>query len=82
VREEKTMEFDTLKQIIAEVLGVDPDEISEDTTFTDDLGADSLDLYQILLEVQDRLGVEIDEDKVQNITTVGQALEMIEDSKN
>jgi acyl carrier protein len=76
------MEFDTLKQIIAEVLGVDPDEISEDTTFTDDLGADSLDLYQILLEVQDRLGVEIDEDKVQNITTVGQALEMIEDSKN
>ncbi|MDD5867227.1 acyl carrier protein [Lachnospiraceae bacterium YH-ros2228] len=76
------MEFDTLKQIIAEVLGVDPDEISEDTTFTDDLGADSLDLYQILLEVQDRLGVEIDEDKVQDITTVGQALEMIEDSKN
>lgn len=76
------MEFDTLKQIIAEVLGVDQDEISEDTTFTDDLGADSLDLYQILLEVQDRLGVEIDEDKVQDITTVGQALEMIEDSKN
>lgn len=76
------MEFDALKQIIADVLGVDPAEITEDTTFTDDLGADSLDLYQILLEVQDRLGVEIDEDKVQDITTVGQALEMIEDSKN
>ncbi|MDD6351249.1 MAG: acyl carrier protein [Lachnospiraceae bacterium] len=76
------MEFDTLKQIIADVLGVDPEEITEDTTFTDDLGADSLDLYQILLEVQDRLGIEIDENKVQDITTVGQALEMIEDAKN
>ncbi|MDD6666360.1 MAG: acyl carrier protein [Lachnospiraceae bacterium] len=76
------MEFDTLKQIIADVLGVDPAEITEDTTFTDDLGADSLDLYQILLEVQDRLGIEIDENKVQDITTVGQALEMIEDAKN
>ena len=45
------MEFDKLCKIIAEVLSVDPAEVKEETTFMEDLGADSLDLYQILLKV-------------------------------
>ncbi len=73
------MEFETLKQIIAEVLSVDPDEITMDTTF-DDLGGDSLDLYQIILEVQEQLSVEIDEEKAASITTVGEAVELIQDA--
>ena len=74
------MEFETLKNIIAEVLQVDPGEISMDTTF-DDLGGDSLDLYQIILEVQDKLSVEVDEEKVAEIKTVGEAVELIQDAE-
>ena len=74
------MEFETLKNIIAEVLQVDPDEISMDTTF-DDLGGGSLDHYQIILEVQDKLSVEVDEEKVAEIKTVGEAVELIQDAE-
>ena len=49
------MEFEKLKKIIAEVLNVDPDEITMETTFQDDLGADSLDVYQIIMRPQSRL---------------------------
>ena len=51
-----------------------------DTTF-DDLGGDSLDLYQIILEVQDKLSVEVDEEKVAEIKTVGEAVELIQDAE-
>ena len=74
------MEFETLKKIIAEVLGVDPNEITLDTTFTDDLGADSLDLYQIILEVQEELNIEVDEEVASGIKTVGDAVEPLEKS--
>jgi acyl carrier protein len=74
------MEFEQLKKIIADVLSVDPEEIREDTTF-DDLGGDSLDLYQIILEIQDQMGIEIDEEKASKISTVGEALDLIRDSE-
>ena len=74
------MEFETLKKIIAEVLGVDPNEITLDTTFTDDSGADSLDLYQIILEVQEELNIEVDEEVASGIKTVGDAVELLEKS--
>lgn len=70
-------EFIKLKNIIADVLNVDPDEITEETTFTDDLGADSLDLYQILMGLEEEFGVTVDQEKVQDITSVGEALELI-----
>ncbi len=70
-------DFEKLKNIIADVLNVDPDEITEETTLTDDLGADSLDLYQILMGIEDEFGISADHEKVENIQTVGQALELI-----
>lgn len=70
-------EFIKLKNIIADVLNVDPDEIDEDTTFADDLGADSLDLYQILMGLEEEFGVTVEQEKVVNIKTVGEALELI-----
>ncbi|HCW22167.1 MAG TPA: acyl carrier protein [Lachnospiraceae bacterium] len=70
-------DFEKLKNIIADVLNVDPDEITEETTLTDDLGADSLDLYQILMGIEDEFGISADQEKVENIQTVGQALELI-----
>jgi acyl carrier protein len=50
-------EFDRIKKIVADVLNVDPNEITEQTTFEEDLGADSLDMYQILLGLEEEFGV-------------------------
>ncbi|MCH3999711.1 MAG: acyl carrier protein [Lachnospiraceae bacterium] len=71
------MEFDKLKGVIADVLNVDPDEITEETTFEDDLGADSLDLYQIKLGLEEAFGTTIPDEKVAGIKTVGEALALI-----
>ncbi len=75
------MELDILKKSIADVLSVDPDEITLDSTFEEDLGADSLDLYQILLDVQDQLGLEVDEQVLTEVRTVGDAVELIENAR-
>ncbi len=76
------MEFEKLKKVIAEVLSVDPDEITLDTTFTDDLGADSLDLFQIIMGLEEEFDVEIAPEKAESIKTVEEALEMIKNELN
>lgn len=53
------MEFEKLQEIIAEVLNVDPEEITMDTTFVDDLGADSLDVFQIIMGIEEEFDIEI-----------------------
>ncbi len=74
------MELEKLKAIIAEVLNVDPDEITPETTFTDDLGADSLDAYQIVMGIEDAFDIHVEEDAAEQITTVGQAVELIKEA--
>ena len=69
------MEFEKLKQVIAEVLSVDPDEITMETTFVDDLGADSLDLFQIIMGLEEAFDIEIPTEKAEKITTVEEAVE-------
>lgn len=71
------MEFEKLKKVIAEVLSVDPDEITPETTFTDDLGADSLDVFQIIMGLEEEFDIEIAPEKAENIKTVEEALELI-----
>ncbi len=71
-----------LKKVIAEVLNVDPDEITMETTFMDDLGADSLDLYQIIMGIEEEFDIEIPSDKAEKITTVEEAVELIKDACN
>lgn len=71
------MEMEKLKKIIAEVLSVDPRELTEGTTFAEDLCADSLDLYQIVMGIEDVFGIEISADKAEQIHTVGEAAELI-----
>ena len=75
------MEFDLLKEIIAEVLNVDTAEIKESTTFVDDLGADSLDVFQIIMGIEDELKIEVDAEKAESIVTVGDAVELIKATK-
>ena len=70
-------DMNKLKTIIADVLNVDPNEITSDTTFTDDLGADSLDLYQILMGIEEEYGIKVPQEKAESISTVGEALELI-----
>ena len=76
-KEKCIMEFEKLKKVIAEVLSVDPDEITMETTFTDDLGADSLDLFQIIMGLEEEFDIEIPPEKAENITTVEEAVELI-----
>ena len=70
-------DMNKLKTIIADVLNVDPNEITADTTFVDDLGADSLDLYQILMGIEEEYGIKVPQEKAESISTVGEALELI-----
>lgn len=73
------MEFDKLKKIIADVLNLDPEEITPETTFMEDLGADSLDVFQIVMGLEDEFDIEIPAEKVEKITTVGEAVNLIKD---
>jgi acyl carrier protein len=66
-----------LKEIIAEVLNVDAAEITADTTFVDDLGADSLDVFQIIMGVEEKLNIEVDTEAAEKLSTVGDAVELI-----
>jgi acyl carrier protein len=72
------MEFEALKKVMAAILGMDPDEIKYSMTFLNDLGADSLDLYQIFMGVEEELDIVIPVEGLDKITTVGQAVELIE----
>lgn len=71
------MEFDKIKNIISEVLSIDADNITEDTTFVDDLGADSLDIFQIIMAIEEEFEIEIPTEEAEKITTVGDAVEQI-----
>lgn len=74
------MEFEVLKKHISEVLGVDANEITEDMEFDRDLGADSLDTFQILMDVEEELGMTVDEEKAESIKTVGDAVRLIKET--
>lgn len=71
------MEFEKLVTIIAEVLNVDTAEITMDTTFVDDLGADSLDIFQIIMGIEEEFDVEISNEDAEKIVSVGDAVEQI-----
>ncbi len=76
------MEFEKLKKVIAEVLNVDPEEITPETTFADDLGADSLDVFQIIMGIEEEFDIEIPAEKAEKITTVEEAVELIKSAVN
>lgn len=75
------MELEILQKVIVEVLNVDPSEIHEDTTFMGDLGADSLDLFQVIMGIEEAFDIEIDAKAVEGIETVGQAVRLIKNAK-
>jgi len=70
--------FEDIKAIIVEVLGVDPDEVTPEANFREDLEADSLDLVELIMAFEDKFGAEISDDDAQQITTVGAAVAYVE----
>lgn len=76
------MEFEKLQGIIAEVLNVEAEDITSATTFVDDLGADSLDIFQIIMGIEEEFDIEIPQEAAENIVTVGDAVEQIKNTLN
>lgn len=76
------MEFQKLKEIIVDVLNVDAEDIKMETTFVDDLGADSLDIFQIIMGIEESFDVEIENEEAEKIVTVGDAVEQIKKAMN
>ena len=76
------MEFEKLNKVIADVLNVDPEEITMETTFVDDLGADSLDVFQIIMGIEEEFDIEIPAEDAEKITTVEEAVNLIKNALN
>ena len=71
------MEFEKLRDIIVGVLNVDETEVTMESTFIDDLGADSLDVFQIIMGIEEEFDIEIPNEEAEKIVTVGDAVEQI-----
>ena len=71
------MEFERIKEIISEQLGVSADSITMDTSFTDDLGADSLDLVELVMAIEEEFDIEMTDDDIENIKTVSDAVSFL-----
>jgi acyl carrier protein len=72
------MNFEKLQGIIVEELGVEAEEVKLEAKFTDDLGADSLDLFELVMSIEEEFGVTIPNEELTNIITVKNALDYIE----
>ena len=73
--------LEKIKEMVAEQLNVDAAEITEATSFKDDLGADSLDLFELVMGLEDEFGIEIPTDDLEQITTVGDVINYINEHK-
>ena len=76
------MEFEILQVIIAEVLNIEPEDVTMAATFVDDLGADSLDIFQIIMGIEEEFDIEIPNEAAEQIVTVGDAVEQIKNALN
>ncbi len=71
------MEFEKIRSIIAEVLNISEDDISPESTFVEDLGADSLDVFQIIMGIEEEFDIEIPNEAAEKIVTVNDAVDQI-----
>ena len=74
---ERAQALDTFKEVAAEVLSVDPDQVTETARFKEDLDADSLDLVELVMGLEERFDIEVPEEDLEGVTTVGQAVDLV-----
>ncbi len=72
--------FDKVKEIIVDQLGVEEDEVTPESSFIDDLGADSLDIVELIMALEEEFGMEIPDDEAEKISTVNDAVEYIREN--
>ncbi len=71
------MELEKIRQIIAKILNVDPETVTADSTFIEDLGADSLDIFQVIMGVEEEFDIEISPEEAERVVTVGDAVRLV-----
>ena len=73
------MVFETIRKLLADQLDLDPSEITMDSTLLEDLGADSIELVDLVMSVEEEYGIEVPDDAAEGIVTVGDAVRFVED---
>jgi len=73
--------FDDVKEVVVEQLNVAPDEVKEESKFIEDLGADSLDVVELVMSLEEKFDIEIPDDQAEGIATVADAIKFIEENK-
>ena len=76
------MEFDKICEVISEQMGIPKEKITKETTFAEDLNADSLDVFQIISELEEIFGMEFSNEDAEGIKTVGDAAEYVKKAVN
>ena len=73
--------FERIKELIAEKVGVDPEEIAMETSFADDLDEDSITLFELVMAIEDEFDIEVDDESIEKIVTVGDIVRYLEEIK-
>ena len=73
--------FDKVKEVIVDKLGVEEDKIENSSSFVDDLGADSLDTVELIMQLEEEFGIELPDESAEKMTTVQQAVDYIEENQ-
>jgi len=74
---ERTVALDAVKEVAVEVLSVQPDQVTEQARFKEDLEADSLDLVELVMGLEERFDIQVPEDELEGVTTVGHAVDLV-----
>jgi len=74
---DRSTALEAIREVAVEVLGVDPDVIAEEARFKEDLEADSLDLVELVMGLEERFDIEVPEEDLDGVTTVGHAVDLV-----